>query len=191
MPSTPLLQVSEPQGINKNRLRRDPRVSLWRQWSGWMTASCKGRIYCEQATASACEKRLGCTTRVVASCELRGRRPGGDLTAGIGRKIVTSLRTQLFVWLALTVLAVFHARTRAANPVRPKLTGRLKGLLGEEMHQVAHATAELALAITAGDHASANQPGIGVRDSFIPKKSLTVRDENDLMRSVPPLVFYA
>jgi hypothetical protein len=54
------------------------------------------------------------------------------------------------------------------------------------MQQVAQATAELALAIAAGNHASANQLAIAVRDSFILKKSLTEQDKKDLMRAVPP-----
>ena len=43
-----------------------------------------------------------------------------------------------------------------------------------------------ALAISAGDHGSAHQLGIAVRNSFILKTSLTEQDKEDLMRAVPP-----
>jgi len=93
---------------------------------------------------------------------------------------------RLSVGFALSVVIVLQTGALAADPVGPKLTVRLKELLTKEMQQVAHATAELALAIAAGDHASAHQLAIAVRDSFILKKSLTAQDKKDLMRTVPP-----
>lgn len=87
------------------------------------------------------------------------------------------------------VLAAFVALqggAHAAEPVGPKLTPRLKELLAKEMHQVAQATADLALAIAGGDHSGAMQLGAAVRDSFILKRSLTEQDKKDLMSAVPP-----
>jgi hypothetical protein len=89
-------------------------------------------------------------------------------------------------WVALALSILLQTSVYAADPVGPKLTARLKDLLTKEMQQVAKATAQLALAIAAGDHASANELGIAVRDSFILKKSLTTQDKMDLMNAVPP-----
>ncbi len=86
--------------------------------------------------------------------------------------------------IMITALVMF-AGASAADPVGPKLTPRLKGLLAEEMQQVAKATGELALAIAAGDHASVSQLATAVRDSFILKQSLTEQDKKDLMSAVP------
>lgn len=74
----------------------------------------------------------------------------------------------------------------AAEPVGPKLTDRLKELLADEMQQVAQATADISVAIAAGDHETVMTLGIKVRDSFILKQSLTDQDKKDLMGAVPP-----
>ena len=88
--------------------------------------------------------------------------------------------------IAFTVSMFFQTVTHAADPVGPKLTDRLKELLINEMQQVAEATGKLALAIAAGDHATAKQLSIAVRDSFILKKSLTAQDKKELMSAVSP-----
>lgn len=80
----------------------------------------------------------------------------------------------------------FTLHAGAADPVGPKLTPKLKGLLAEEMGQVAQATAELARVIAVGDHLRAAQLGAAIRDSFILKRSLTAQDKKDLMSAVPP-----
>jgi len=81
---------------------------------------------------------------------------------------------------------ILFTSTIAADPVGPNLTPRLKGLLADEMQQVAAATGDLALAITAGDHATVHRLAGAVRDSFILKQSLTEQDKKDLMSAVPP-----
>ena len=88
--------------------------------------------------------------------------------------------------IAFAISLAFQAVAHAADPVGPKLTDRLKKLLVSEMQQVAEATGKLALAIAVGDHATAKQLGIAVRDSFILKKSLTPQDKKDLMSAVSP-----
>ncbi|RLA32037.1 MAG: hypothetical protein DRR11_09305 [Gammaproteobacteria bacterium] len=85
----------------------------------------------------------------------------------------------------ITALILFTS-TIAADPVGPNLTPRLKGLLADEMQQVAAATSDLTLAITAGDHATVHRLASAVRDSFILKQSLTEQDKKDLMSAVPP-----
>jgi hypothetical protein len=107
---------------------------------------------------------------------------------GSGNTVVNGeeLRMRRLIGVALAVSIVLQSGVYAANPAGPKLTARLKELLVKEMQQVAQATAELALAIAAGEHASANQLGIAVRDSFILKKSLTAQDKKDLMSAAPP-----
>ena len=91
---------------------------------------------------------------------------------------------QKFV-VVITALILFTS-TNAADPVGPNLTPRLKALLADEMQQVAAATSDLALAITAGDHATVHRLAGAVRDSFILKQSLTEQDKTDLMSAVPP-----
>jgi len=87
--------------------------------------------------------------------------------------------------VVITALILFTS-SNAADPVGPNLTPRLKGLLADEMQQVAAATSDLALAITAGDHATVQRLAGAVRDSFILKQSLTEQDKKDLMSAVPP-----
>lgn len=86
----------------------------------------------------------------------------------------------------LAAFIALQAGAHAAEPVGPKLTPRLKELLGKEMQHVARATADLVLAIASGDQAGAMRLGTAVRDSFILKSSLTEQDKKDLMSAVPP-----
>ena len=89
------------------------------------------------------------------------------------------------VGTTIALFLVLQTTTYAADPVGPKLTKRLKELLLSEMRQVGDATGKLALAISTGDHATAKQLGLAVRDSFILKQSLTPQDKKDLMSAVP------
>lgn len=95
-------------------------------------------------------------------------------------------RMKCITGLAMATLIGLQTVAQAAEPVGPKLTPRLKGLLASEMQQVAQATADLALAIASGDHKTAKQLGVAVHDSFILKQSLTDQDKKDLMGAVPP-----
>lgn len=88
--------------------------------------------------------------------------------------------------LAMVSLIGLQSAAHGAEPVGPKLTPRLKGLLANEMQQVAQATADLALAISNGDHHTATELGVAIHDSFILKQSLTDQDKKDLMSAVPP-----
>lgn len=88
------------------------------------------------------------------------------------------------VAMAVSITA-FSGSTSAGEPVGPKLTPRLQDLLSTEMQQVAGATANLALAIAAGDHHTVRHLGLQIRDSFILKQSLTDQDKKDLMGAVP------
>jgi hypothetical protein len=86
---------------------------------------------------------------------------------------------------AITTMTLF-ASAYAGSPVGQKLTPRLKMLLTDEMQQVAKATRELTVTISAGDHAGVNRLASAIRDSFILKQSLTEQDKKDLMSAVPP-----
>jgi len=90
------------------------------------------------------------------------------------------------IYAAVAVLFALSAGAYAEDPVGPKLTPRLKELIANEMQQVAQATADISLAIASGDHETVMKLGIGVRDSFILKQSLTDQDKKDLMGAVPP-----
>ena len=90
-----------------------------------------------------------------------------------------------FLLIASAAAMLMQAGAPAAEPVGPKLTARLKKLITNEMLQVADATGRLSVAISTGDHETVHALGVGVRDSFILKQSLTAQDKKDLVGAVP------
>jgi cytochrome c556 len=95
-------------------------------------------------------------------------------------------KTVKTVLVAAIATMILFASAYAGSPVGPKLTPRLKILLTDEMQQVAKATSELTVTISAGDHATVNRLASAIRDSFILKQSLTEQDKKDLMSAVTP-----
>lgn len=102
------------------------------------------------------------------------------------RRIVLRGKTVKTTLVAAIATMILFASAYAGSPVGQKLTPRLKMLLADEMQQIAKATSELAVTISAGDHATANRLASAIRDSFILKQSLTEQDKKDLMSAVPP-----
>ena len=93
---------------------------------------------------------------------------------------------KLTIGIAIAVAMMVSTMAFSADPVGPKLTPRLKGLIVDEMQHIAKAMADLSTAIATGDHHATMSLSTAVRDSFILKKSLTDHDKKDLMSAVPP-----
>ncbi|MGC3872524.1 hypothetical protein ACPF7Z_04550 [Halomonas sp. GXIMD04776] len=73
----------------------------------------------------------------------------------------------------------------AAEPVGPKLTEKLRGLLVKEMIEIEAAMKETYGAIIQGKHEEVAQKGQAIHDSFILEQSLTEQDRQDLKAAVP------
>lgn len=73
----------------------------------------------------------------------------------------------------------------AADPVTPKLTDKLRGLLQEEMRSIQGAMTSIHSAIVLGRHQDIATKAQQVHDSFILQQSLTEQDRRDLMAAVP------
>jgi len=85
------------------------------------------------------------------------------------------------VLLALSV----STNSLAADPVTPKLTDKLRGLLQEEMRSIQGAMTSIHSAIVMGRHQDIATKAQQVHDSFILQQSLTKQDRKDLMAAVP------
>ena len=95
-------------------------------------------------------------------------------------------RSRLFAAVAAGTLIVMTGWAKAAEPVGPKMTPRLKELITEEMQLINGASAEVLQAIVAGDHATVAELGQKIHGSFIIKQALTDQDKADLKAAVPP-----
>ncbi|KXS53925.1 MAG: hypothetical protein AWU57_1696 [Marinobacter sp. T13-3] len=73
----------------------------------------------------------------------------------------------------------------AAEPVTPKLTDKLRGLLQEEMRSVQGAMTSIHSAMVMGKHQDVATHAQQIHDSFILQQSLTEQDRKDLMAAVP------
>ena len=73
----------------------------------------------------------------------------------------------------------------AAEPVGPKLTEKLRGLLVKEMVEIEAAMQETYSAIVQGKHDEVAQKGQAIHDSFILEQSLTQQDRQELKAAVP------
>jgi len=73
----------------------------------------------------------------------------------------------------------------AAEPVTPKLTDKLRGLLQEEMRSVQSAMSSIHSAMVMGKHQDVAAYAQQIHDSFILQQSLTKQDRKDLMAAVP------
>ena len=116
----------------------------------------------------------------------------------MNKHTVTSIDTKLNVWRralirpyrAIVSIAILGSLTLAgsaiaAEPVGPKLTGKLRGLLIQEMVQIESAMLHTYSAIVQGNHATVAQQGQAIHDSFILAQSLTEQDHQDLTAALP------
>ncbi|WP_227370087.1 hypothetical protein [Halomonas sp. M20] len=86
---------------------------------------------------------------------------------------------------AIAVSLTWSAGAVAAEPVGPRLTEKLRGLLVKEMVEIESAMQETYSAIIQGKHDEVAQKGQAIHDSFILEQSLTEQDRQDLMAAVP------
>lgn len=116
----------------------------------------------------------------------------------MSKRTVTSRNTMSSAWsrsrgrwyraiasVAVLPSLVLAGSAIAAEPVGPKLTGKLRGLLVAEMVEVESAMRATYSAIIRGDHAAVAQKGQAIHDSFILEQSLTEQDHRDLKAAVP------
>ena len=101
----------------------------------------------------------------------------GLQSRGWGRRVAASLAIGVSLLLAGSALA--------AEPVGPGLSGKLRGLLVEEMTQIEAAMQAAYSAIVQGNHGAVAQKGQAIHDSFILEQSLTEQDRRDLKAAVP------
>jgi hypothetical protein len=88
--------------------------------------------------------------------------------------------------LLITLMFILTSVAHADESVGPKLTPRLKELVGEEMRQISTAMGGIWTGIVQGDHQTVAEQGMMVHNSFIMKRSLTKVDKKNLMAVVPP-----
>lgn len=89
-------------------------------------------------------------------------------------------------FLLISQMFILASSAYAEEPVGPKLTPRLKELVGEEMRQISEAMGTILSGMVHGDHRTVAEQGIMVHNSFIMRRSLTKADKKDLMAAVPP-----
>lgn len=80
---------------------------------------------------------------------------------------------------------VVSSASLAGEPVTPKLTDKLSGLLQEEMRSVQSAMASIHSAMVMGQHDIVAENARNIHASFILKQSMTEQDRKDLMSAVP------
>ncbi|MDE3109967.1 MAG: cytochrome c [Acidobacteriota bacterium] len=82
-------------------------------------------------------------------------------------------------------ILISTAASAAPQPVAPKLTPRLRGLLVSEMVSVRTAAHGILDGLVNGDDASVAMLAQRVHDSFIMERSMTPRDRKDLEAALP------
>ncbi|MBA1145616.1 cytochrome c [Ectothiorhodospiraceae bacterium WFHF3C12] len=101
----------------------------------------------------------------------------------MSRTIIAVTALVLAVTVALPALG--ESQSSSADPVTPKLTDKLRGLLQAEMQQIDQAMRDIYTAIISGDHETVADRARAVHESFILKQSLTPADRKDLVQAVP------
>jgi hypothetical protein len=98
-----------------------------------------------------------------------------------------SLVLLLFILAAgeLGGVAVAQEVKRPHEPVSPKLTPKLQGLLRQEMLSIRKASQDILAALVAGDDARVASLAQQIHDSFILRKSMSPKDRADLRKAVP------
>lgn len=90
---------------------------------------------------------------------------------------------RLFLIVQIFTLA---SVTYAEESIGPKLSPRLKELIGKEMRQVSTAMGTIWTGIAQGNHGIVAEQGMMIHDSFIMKHALTKADKKALVATLPP-----
>ena len=93
------------------------------------------------------------------------------------------LKRALMIAAASTLLS--NAVSAGPQPVAPKLTPRLRGLLTSEMVSLRTAVHGILDGLVTGDDATVGKLAQRVHDSFIMEKSMTPQDRKDLEAALP------
>lgn len=97
-------------------------------------------------------------------------------------KVCTGLLAAVLLAAALTA---GRGAAQEPEPVTPRLTPKLQGLLVQEMNAVLAASEEILGALVRGEDAVVAEKAQAIHDSFIMQQQMTEQDRKDLMRAVP------
>ncbi|MBF0371651.1 MAG: cytochrome c [Magnetococcales bacterium] len=100
------------------------------------------------------------------------------------RKIPRTVLVGALLGLLMTG-GLSSAQAADHDPVGPRLTERLQGLIRQEMNLVETATLELWKGMVVGDLHKVAEQARAIHNSFILKQQLTPQDKQDLKRAVP------
>lgn len=89
------------------------------------------------------------------------------------------------VWLAVSVLVTLPAFAVEPEPIWPKLTPKLQGLLQREMVSILDASQRILDALIMGDYATVADQARAIEGSFIMEQSMTDEDRQDLVSVLP------
>jgi cytochrome c556 len=95
------------------------------------------------------------------------------------------LSTAVFASLLLALSATAHAAQPAAASTDVHLSPPLRGLLQQEMREVAHGTQTLAIALASADWKTLADTSAKIRASYILEKKLTAAQRQELERALP------
>ena len=87
---------------------------------------------------------------------------------------------------AVIVLSALPALAQQNEPIGPKLTPKLQGLLQQEMVSILDASHHIVDALVMGDNARVADQARAIEGSFIMEQSMTDQDRKDLMAVLPP-----
>ena len=89
------------------------------------------------------------------------------------------------VWLVVSVLVTLPAFAAEPEPIWPKLTPKLQGLLQREMVSILDASHHILDALIMGDNATVADQARAIERSFIMEQSMTDEDRQDLVSVLP------
>ena len=93
--------------------------------------------------------------------------------------------TAVFASLALALTAAAHAQQPTAASADVHLSPQLRGLLQEEMREVARGTQTLAIALASADWNTLADTSAKIRASYILEKKLSAAQKHELERTLP------
>lgn len=88
-------------------------------------------------------------------------------------------------WLVVSVLLSLPAFAVESEPIWPKLTPKLQGLLQQEMVSILDASHHILDALIMGDNAAVADQARAIERSFIMEQSMTDEDRQDLVSVLP------
>jgi len=90
------------------------------------------------------------------------------------------------IGFVVMVLSALPAPAQENEPIWPRLTPKLQGLLQREMVAILDASHHIVDALVMGDSATVSDQARAIERSFIMEQSMTDQDRKDLMAVLPP-----